>query len=78
LDDWVNEAQELPDQEPLPESARKLMEARMAAPQGGLDASSASHSWEHPARAIKRKRVFSYAWVDRETKQSPVGKYLYI
>lgn len=76
LDDWENEAQELSYTEPIPEAARRLMEARMAAPQGGLDASSASHSWEHPARVEKRKRVFSYEWVDRKTAEPPVGNFI--
>lgn len=78
LEDWTNEAQEYPDQESISEAARVLMEARMAAPQGGLDASYASHSWEHPARVEKRKRVYSVTWVDRETPKPPVGMILLI
>ena len=75
LDDW-NETQEYSDTEQVPEAARLLMEARMAAPQGGLDASSASHSWEHPARVEKRKRVYSYEWVQRAPREPPVGMIL--
>lgn len=75
LDDW-DETQEYSDTQQVPESARLLMEARMAAPQGGLDASSASHSWEHPARVEKRKRVYSYEWVQRAPREPPVGMIL--
>jgi len=76
LEDWSHEAQADPDPQQIPEEARLLMEARMAAPQGGLDASSASHSWEHPASSLKRKRIFSYEWVQREDGEPPVGMSL--
>jgi len=75
LDDW-DETQEQPDPEPLPAEVIALMDARMAAPQGGLDVSSASHSCEHPAVSLKRKRIFSYEWVQREEGQPPVGMIL--
>lgn len=77
LDDW-DETQEDTDPEHLdqiPDSARALMDARMEAPQNSLDGSSASHSWEHPARVEKRKRVFSYVWADRPLPKSPVGNF---
>lgn len=75
LDDW-DETQEIPDYEYLDkitDEAISLMDARMAAPQGSLDGSCASHSWEHPASNAKRKRVFSYVWADRPIPEPPVG-----
>lgn len=74
LEDWIpNEEEEYSDSQPIPESARLLMEARMEAPQGGLDDSYASHSCEHPPRAPKRRRVYSVAWCSGQSEQRPVG-----
>lgn len=79
LEDWLhNEEEEFAYQEPVPESARALMEARMEAPQGGLDSSSASHSCEHPARPKKRARKLSYTWVQRPSEERFVGMISYI
>lgn len=79
LEDWLpNEKEEYPYPEPVPESARALMEARMEAPQGGLDGSYASHSCQHPPRAQKRKRVYSVTWCSGQSQQCSVGMILYI
>lgn len=82
LEDWIpNESQTDSDPEymdPMPEQARLLMEARMAAPQGSLDGSCASHSCEHPARVEKRKRIYSYEWVRPKAPEPPVGMIHFI
>lgn len=78
LEDWIpNEEEEFPNSQPIPESARALMEARMEAPQGGLDSSYASHSCEHPTRPKKRARKLTYTWVERPSEQRFVGTISY-
>jgi len=78
LEDWIpNEIQTDPDQESLPESARALMAARMAAPQGGLDGSYASHSCECPPSPKKRARLVTCSWVPRPSEQRFVGMISY-
>ena len=77
LDDWDATQVVFGPPEPLPDEVIALMEARMAAPQGGLDPSYASHSCESAARNAKRARIYSYVWVDRKTPEPPVGISLY-
>lgn len=79
LEDWIpnDPLQADSDQEPLPDSARALMEARMGAPQGGLDSSYASHSCEYPSRPKKRARLVTCSWVPRPSEERFVGMISY-